>query len=466
MPKPPPFVGVITTNLTPSKAPTQICPTRPLVARLQALGNLLRLMAPVPKTWLVGPTGGLYSHTTQVGGVEQSEPGLAIRTCESYSELVSAWRKAMKWSKGLDDALAVMLASSMSTQFIGEQLWFKVIGPPSCGKTSLMEGLATARKWYLSKDSIRGFHSGWKAEDGKDVSIAEMVRGKTLGTKDGDTLLKAPNLKQILAEGRALYDRVSRTNYRNDVNREYLGHRMTWHLAGTSALREIDDSELGARFLDIVVMDKIEDDFEDEVGWRAANQEARNMLHLSDGKPESQHPEELTLAMSLSGGYLDFLRTNALEIAKTIQISDKVLDRCNKFGKFTAFMRARQSLRNEDEACREFSARLVKQLTRLTISLAATLGKPTADDEVMARTHAVMMHTSRGSTLYMVQVLSRMPQGVEIRGLAALMHTSDERLRTQLKFLRKIGVVETDVNGKRWRVTPRLTKLYNEVRNP
>jgi adenylate kinase family enzyme len=397
-----------------------------------------------------------------MGGTEQSN-SIALRTCEEYSELVGSWKKAMKWSEGLDSALIVMLASSMSTQFVGEQLWIKVLGPPSSGKTTLMEGLATATEWYLSKDTIRGFHSGWKQEDDKDVSLAHMAKGKTLGIKDGDTLLKAPNLKQILAEGRALYDKVSRTNYRNDVNREYVGHRMTWHLAGTASLREIDDSELGARFLDVVVMDKIEEEFENEVGKRAARQEARNMLHLSNGKPEAQHPEELANSMALSGGYLDFLRTNALEIAKEIQVSDECYDRCEAFGKFTAFMRARQS--SEEGDGREFSPRLIKQYTRLAISVAAVLNKSKVDGEAMHHVHRVTMHTSRGPTLDLVGVLDNLPQGMEVRGLATLMYTSDEKLRTQLKFLRKIGVVETDVNRKRWRVTPKISKMYKEVKS-
>lgn len=432
---------------------------RPLAARLTALQGLMGMVAPPPQTWLVGRAGGLKIQAAHEGGNTSS---LALRTCEDYSELVRAWRKAMKWSEGLDSALAVMLASSMSTQFLGEQLWFKVIGPPSCGKTSLMEGLATATKWYLSKDTIRGFHSGWKREDGKDVSLAQLVNGMTLGTKDGDTLLKAPNLKQILAEGRALYDRVSRTNYRNDVNREYMGHRMTWHLAGTSALREIDDSELGARFLDIVVMDGIDDGFEDEVGWRAAHQEARNMLYLSDGKPESQYPEEVAQAMALAGGYLDFLRTNALEIARTVSIDDTCLTQCNYFGKFVAFMRARPSM-SHDGAEREFSARLVKQLTRLAISLAAVLGKAKVDDEVIQRSRKVMLDTSRGQIINLVREMVDKPQGIEIRGLAALTHVSEDRLRTLLKFTRSIGITETDISRKRWRVTRRLVKLFQQV---
>ena len=157
------------------RLPDQTSNSRPLAARITALKRLLGLLYPVPKTWLVGAAKGLKIDHTTLGGTDTEVETLKLRTCESYSDLVLSWRKALKWSTGLDNTLAVMLASSMSTQFVGEQLWFKIIGPPSCGKTSLMEGLATARKWYLSKDTIRGFHSGWKSEDGADVSLAQIV---------------------------------------------------------------------------------------------------------------------------------------------------------------------------------------------------------------------------------------------------------------------------------------------------
>lgn len=429
--------------------------------RLKRLKLLFCMVKPVPKEWL--QQVGNQKITTPIGSDDNSN-ALPIQSCEDYGELVSAWQDAAEWSTGLNSALTVMLASAMSTQFVGEQLWFKIIGPASTYKTSLMEGLATARKWYFSRDTIRGFHSGMKNGDNPgDVPLADLVMGKTLGTKDGDTLLKAPNLQQILSEARALYDKVSRTNYRNFVNREYMGHRMTWHLAGTSAIREIDDTELGARFLDVVIMDEITDEFEDRVNRRAARQEALNMTFVSDGDPKTQYPEALAKAMSMSGGYLDFLRTNSLELTKSIDVCDRCLDRCGHFGKFVAYMRARPS-RNESVE-REFSPRLVKQLTRLMISTAATLTKTKVDCEVMAVVHKVMLDTSKGFTLELVKYLAPRRQGAELRGLATMFHTSDEKLWKHFRFLRRIGVLETDVNHKRWRVTPKLWKLYEEVKN-
>lgn len=421
----------------------------------------MRMVRPVPTEWLGAALAGQQKAHIPIGGEVATLP---IITCESYKELVAAWQDAAEWSEGLDSALAVMQASAMSTPFVGEQLWIKIIGPASTYKTSLMEGLATARNWYFSRDTIRGFHSGMKLNgDPNDLPLADLVMGKTFGTKDGDTLLKAPNLPQILAEARALYDRVSRTNYRNFVNREYMGHRMTWHLAGTNAIREIDDSELGARFLDVVIMDEITDEFEDRVNRRAVRQEALNMTLLSDGKPESHHPEYLAKAMALSGGYLDFLRTNALDLTKSVDVCDRCLDRCGHFGKFIAYMRARAT-RNESVE-REFSPRLVKQLTRLMISLTATINERKTNDEVMARVHKVMMDTSKGFTLELVKYLAPKRQGAELRSLAATFSFNEDKLWKQFRFLRRIGVLETDTNHKRWRVTPKLTKLYEEIKN-
>jgi len=451
-------------TIDPPNTPTlhttpQAAPLRPLALRLKALTGLLGMVRPVVATVRYNANGGSTDPNTTEGGSN----GLTLKSCESYSELKGAWRKALNWSRGLDNALVAMLSSSMSTEFVGEQLWLKIIGPPSSGKTTIMEGLATAKKWYLSKDTIRGFHSGWKREDHKDVSLAQMCMGMTLGTKDGDTLLKTPNLTQILSEARALYDRVSRTNYRNDVNREYTGHRMTWHLAGTSSLREIDDSELGARFLDVVVMDKIEDEFEDEVGLRAAQREFRNMRTISSGAPESQHPEDLANAMALSGGYLDHLRSNAQELAGGIEEPDyEVSLVMRKLGKFVANMRARPGATAENTD-REFSPRLVAQFSRMAYAMAIVLNKDVVDEACVARVKSIALDTSRGVTMDIMKIMVDMPQGVEIRGLAARMHYNEDKLRKYLRFLRRLSITETDSNQKRWRVTPKVVKLYREV---
>lgn len=437
-----------------------------LALRLTALEGLLARLGPVPDPWTSEQSQGTDRGITAGGG-------LTCLDCSTYRELQSAWRKALRWTDGLDCALSVMLASSASTMSVGEQLWVKVIGPPSSGKTTLVEGLAVNTKYVLSKSTIRGFHSGWKSPDGKDTSLVAQIHGKTLATKDGDALLQSPNLGQILSEARDLYDRTSRTSYRNAEGNDYVGIRMTWLLCGTSSLREIDESELGARFIDCVIMDDIDEDFEDEVGWRAANQEDRNMGMESDGGAVNQYTPELGEAMRLTGGYVGYLRENAIDLLSEVIASEKALRKCARLGLFIAFMRARPSKKNADEkADREFSPRLIKQQVRLAKCLAIVLNRKTLDDEVMRRVTKVAMDTSRGQTLQIVEHLIKAHHGMESRALSIYTNRTEEKTRQMLRYLRQIGIVEMNIepaeNGSRskrnlWKLTPRLTKLYHSL---
>lgn len=434
--------------------------------RVSRLGALLAKVEPVPPEWFVG------SATVAADGNHHAAPLIQPKPCSSYAIVVNAWRKAVRWFPGADHALAVMFATAYSTEFVGEQLWVKVISPPSTLKTTLLEGLAVDAEHVLSKDSLRGFHDGWKDDDGEDRSLIALARGKTLAIKDGDTLLKAPDLPRILSEARALYDKVTRTHYRNHKIVDYVGHRMTFLLCGTSALREIDDSELGARFLDCVVMDRIDDEFENEVAQRSVHQEARNMRILSDGKPESQHPEDLSEAMALTGGYVKFLRENAAELGAGIEISDEALHDVTQLGKFIALMRAHPTKGSEDILSdREFSARLTKQLTRLAMSLAAVLNKSGVDDDVMSRVRQVALNTARGRSFDLLRVLhSEGREGLTTGSLAAREMTGEQKTQNYLRFLRHHGVVEhyvkhvgTHTRHNRWRLTRKMAALWDKI---
>lgn len=419
---------------------------------------VLNRIQPIPSDWVDGvstPKGPDGENLTPL-------------PCDSYRQLVEAWKQALYWTDGLDCALSVMLASAMSTNLVGEQLWVKVQGPPGCGKTTLLEGLAVSTKYVLSKDSIRGFHAGWRSENGEDVSLIQLARGKTLATKDGDTLLKAPNRAQILSEARAIYDRNSRTHYRNSVANDYVGYRMTWILCGTAALREIDDSELGARFIDCVVMDSIDDDLEDEIALMAGQQENEGMRAATNCSPTTHYSEALATAMRLTGGYVEYLRKNDERLMESVQTSDYAIRKCTRYGKFIALMRARPSA--DEEATREFCPRLVKQMVRLTNALCVVLNKSGPDREVMRRVKKVALDTSRGPILDICRFLYKNINGLEKRGILIYTGFEDNYLTSLLKFMKKIKIIEPvpiqpgePKRNLRWRLTERTRKLYHAV---
>lgn len=442
--------------------PSRIARLRPLFDRLE----------PVPESWL-----GEVRKAKKNGKVAGSN--MDCMPCFDYKALVNAWRRALRWTEGLDNALAVMLSSVASTKMVGDQLWVKVLGPASCGKSTLCEALCVNKRYVIGKSTIRGFHSGWKGrgeDGGEDYSLIEEIRNKTLVTKDGDTLLQSPNLGQILAEGRDIYDSVSRSHYRHGAGKDYQGIRTTWILAGTGSLRYLDSSELGQRFLDCVVMEEIDNELEDEILWRVANRVHRNMSVEADGKPETQYEPELAEAMMRTGGYVDYLRQNASELLSQVHAPEWALRKCTRLGKFVAFMRARPSQKQNETKEREFAPRLVSQHTRLAECLTIVFNKREIDADIMKRTRKVALDTARGQTLKMADMLyeKRLHEndGMEARTIAMKIGETEDKTRELLRFLRHIKALEYVPQKKIAGITPSVLKyqmtdymqrLYEEV---
>lgn len=433
-----------------------------LVSRIKAWETLASKITSIPSEWIKGGSNA----TT--GGKNQVDD---ILPCTTYKDLSNAWRKAMRWTEGLEITLSVMLASIASVNQVGDQLWIKVIGPASCGKSTLCEALSVASRYVIAKSTVRGFHSGY-GDSEEDCSLTAQVSGKTLITKDGDTLLQSPNLSQILSEARDLYDTVSRTSYRNKASRDYTGIRMTWLLCGTSSLRSLDASELGERFLDCVIMEGIDDDLEDEVLIRVAHRVVRNMAVEAGTTGTSQHEPAMTDVMKLTGGYVYHLRQNVAELASKIETPPEAIHYCTRLGKFVAFMRARPSTRQDETAEREFAARLVSQHLRLATCLTIVMNKPTVDDEVLSRTKKVALDTARGKTLEIARHLFEAGTlGLEVKAIAMYTTSTEIETRKLLNFLKKIGVTEVYHHKKAkglsakpvWVLTARLKKLWKEV---
>lgn len=398
---------------------------------------------------------------------------LALLKCVNYRDLTMAWRKAMKWTPGLDHALSVMLAAVTSTKSVGDQLWIKVVSPASSGKSTLCEALSTNIEYVKAVSVLRGFHAGNVEEGGHDHSLIMSCKDKTLVVKDGDTLLQQPNLTQILAEARDIYDTVSRTAYRvKGGQRDYSGIRMTFLLCGTNALRCLDQSELGERFLDCVIMDSIDDELEDEILSRVAYRAKSNVVLEADGEAVSRQDPDMTLAMQLTGGYVEYLRRNAAELLSAVDMGDDYLHRCTRYGKFVAFMRARPSDRQKEAAEREFAARLVTQHTRLAMCLAVVLNKKHVDEEIMQRVRRIALDTARGKTFQIAEHLYKNhQQGLEPQEVNSRVAGKDEETRKLLRFMCQIGVTELfDPPVKaglrmrsKWRLTSKFKLLYEQT---
>lgn len=438
--------------------------TTPLL-RVMAVKQLLGKVKPVPEQWVKDIQAG----TNKTGNINV-EP----IPCKDWKILINAWKKALKWTDGLDKGLSCMLACAVSTKAVGDQLWLKLISPPSSGKSVLCEAMSVSHKYVKALSTFRGFHSGYKSDrtGAEDNSLIPQIRDKTLIIKDGDTLLQAPNLSQILAEARDIYDSVSRNHYRNKIARDYQGIRMTFILCGTESLRRLDSSELGERFLDCVMIQEMPDDLEDEIGWRVANRASREMAYEADGKPETREGPEMIKAKQLTGGYVIYLRENAQKLLSSVKMPDWAKQQCMKLAKFVAFMRARPSITQEESAQRELSFRVISQLVRLAQCLAVVRNEKEVTEDIMNLVSSVALDTARGRTFQIIKTLYQAEeQGMEARAIAIVTNQNEDREKLFLRFLRQIKAVELfaaqiapGIRTKpRWKLTPTLRDLYYDL---
>jgi hypothetical protein len=444
--------------------------------RIAALGELLAKVEPIPEDWV----GGRGAEAAKNGSVE-----LECLPCTQWSVLRNSWLKAMHWTDGLDNGLSFCLACIVSTDLPGDQLWGRVMAPASTGKSTIAEALSTAKKYVMALSTMTGFHSGWKTDkDGEeDHSLIAKLRGKTMVTKDGDTLLQQGDLGKTLSEARDLYDRASRVHYKHGMHREHEDLNITWLLFGTASLHSLDQSELGERFLSCFIMEGIDEDMEDEVSARVVARTIRAMQSSVDG--DRGQEADMTQAKQLTGGYVEHLRQNARQLAAEISASDDdaVLKRIMNLAKLVACLRARPSKVQDQTSEREFCGRLPALLTRLAMCTAVVLNRRTLDAEVMRRVRKVAFDSSRGVTRDIVRELAKVgTTGATVGSLNTWTKVAETKLRDFLRFLHTIHVAEpfeyvakARVKAKgpkfapqgggqrRWRLATRFAKLYADI---
>lgn len=433
-----------------------------ITERIPAVELILNRIQPIPAEWIAGAKGKAAKGKMEVQAV----------ACERWMDLNRQWRKAMQWSEGLDRALSVMLASLASTNSVGDQLWVQIMGPPSCGKSTLCEALSANSRHVVAKSTIRGFHSGFQTDrDAKeDYSLLAKLDGKTLITKDGDTILQSPNKSQLLSEARDVYDRVSRTSYRNSASRDYVGVSMTWILCGTSALRELDTSELGERFVKCCIMQKVDPDTERDI-IRKVLYRQRDVKGTPIKEVEALSDPDTARAIQMTAGYVDYLGKWANSLLQKVNDTDEQLEMIGNLARFVSFLRARPSKRQVETVERELAARLASQLHRLATCLAVVLNKTTLDAEVMRRTVRCALDTSAGRTLEIARVLAAHPEGLTAKAVSLMTGQAEGSERHYLQHLRRLEAVElfeAKVEGSarvvaRWRLSEDFGALYRSV---
>lgn len=446
----------------------------PLRLRLGRLSRLLALLEPIP-----AELASTRKDSENAGS--GSSPSLSPLACDNYGDLLTAWRKAMRWRQELDDVLSIMLSVAVSTEQLGDQLFMMVIADPGSGKTQFCDAMLTDKEHCHSLEHLTGFYSGWKDESGREYSLIDRINRKCLITPEGDVLMSSPHFHEVMSQARRIFDGKGSATYKNnDEDKNWEGLRTPWIMAGTPAMLDSDQSRLGDRFLK-VYMNKPDDAEQDAIIHRVAYTALRSVRIKSDGVPESQIEEYKGLAYRLTGGYLDWLRKN-VDLLSAVECDDEFLEQCETLAKFCAFMRARpgDTRKEEQHDTKEMPTRLTHQFVRLAVCLTVVLSKKSVDAEVMRRVRKVALDTCSGYVLRAAHYLVKYhDEGMEHRTLAASINYDGLKMEGSLRFLKRIGVADqfkppmqevivggrkTSINPKqRWRLTDKVYQLYQKV---
>jgi hypothetical protein len=290
----------------------------------------------------------------------------ADKTCTTFEDLMSRYEQVYHTTTPMKMGLLLVLSSIYSVRIEGEQIWVRLIGAPSSGKTTIAKCVSGSDQ-VVVKSTFTGLFSGWKDDAGQDASLIPLIAGKTLIVKDADALLRQPNIEKIFSELRDFYDKDSSTFFKNMVAFDYKNIRSTMILCGTQVLRRSDQSFLGERYLD----------FELDISERDRECIEERMLQRSMmvAINPSTLPPEMPV-VSAAKGFIEHL----MQRPNNIQLGLREQTNIRTWARLAATLRTkvdREKFGQREitfEPVIEVPARLIGQLTKLYMCAPVVLG--------------------------------------------------------------------------------------------
>lgn len=298
----------------------------------------------------------------------------ADKTCQTFDDLISRYEQVYHTTDPMRMGLLLVLSSIYSVRVEGEQLWVRLIGAPSSGKTTIAKCVSGSEQVVI-KSTFTGLFSGWKDDAGQDASLIPLIAGKTLIVKDADALLRQPNIEKIFSELRDFYDKDSSTFFKNMVAFDYKNIRSTMILCGTYALRRSDQSFLGERFMDF------------ELNLSERDRECIEDRMLQRSMMTAINPSTLPPEMPVVAAAKGFIES-LMQKPNNVQLGIREQTNIRTWARLAATLRTkvdREKFGQREitfEPVIEVPARLIGQLTKLYMCAPVVLGIDRPNDLV------------------------------------------------------------------------------------
>lgn len=168
--------------------------------------------------------------------------------CSNFDDLINIYNEDLLVSDSFADCAAISFATHISIQTTGDPLWYYIVGPPSCGKTTLLELVGSDEIHSLPLSKFTGIMSGMAGEGNH---LIPLMNGKCTIIKDGTLLLELSQqqLANIHGELRDIFDGSLEAHYRNGVYASFKGVTFSMLIGITERIYGLNMAALGERFL-------------------------------------------------------------------------------------------------------------------------------------------------------------------------------------------------------------------------
>lgn len=326
-------------------------------------------------------------------------------------------------------SMAAVFAITSSISIEGEPIWAFLIGPPSSGKTTLIESFGGTNQWFdnLSKISAESFVSGWRDEDGEESSYLPSLKGKTLFVKDFTTTLTGPKDAQQKVFGLLtdIFDGHVKIHYGNNKTNEFHDTYFNMVAGVTDIVHSHSAASIGERFL--------------RIDWLGKDYDPREYARraLANFGESNEHKRLMT---SWSLGFVKYLREKNMDISIESRYVDPLID----LAEFIAIVRTKvEEDRYEGMLYKprsELPTRLAKVLAKLFVASKLVVGSPEKAFNVVRK---VAFDTCYGFPLDIVNFIHQNPYATKVQ-IAAGTGIHSQRAYRVIRNLTTTGVLKAE----------------------
>jgi len=386
------------------------------------------------------PTKGYKTFRSLLSEYSPGEDaGPAVRVNHSFQSVLKIFKKNVYVNQEFIDALALCCAivHSSKLEHNHNPIWLFLVGPPSCGKTLILNCFKNcANSYYASKINATQLVSGRNSKDGSDPSIIPKILGKCFILKDFTeiTTMSTADQDQIYGVLRGFYDGSVERPYGIGLHRTYEGFCSI--LAGvTPAIFKESRVTLGERFLKFQMI-------------RPGYDQEKHVRHSLNAH---MTPEKEKLLQDTISNFLD----RNIDQDNLPQVTEEQQEKLTALSQVIAHLRAVVERRRDEilyRPCPEIGTRLAKQFIKLASFLAIVLDLEEPDAVCYNLVEKVALDTATGWHQDVCVEIARHPKGIRKTDLCDQLQISPSSVERSLNDLLDLSAIcYRKVKGSRGR---------------